>query len=133
MFIYIIKMSSFCYINPKNSLARDKKTHEAINKIVCKISDIPRHTEYKLDLELLTMICVMTEHLIDNKDKKIKIDKKNVVFDVYKQLFGNLKAEDLIVIDKNIQYLFENGKIKKKSIFSVVSSSVCDWIYRKVL
>lgn len=126
-------MSSFCYINPKNSLARDKKTHEAIDKIVCKISEIPRHTDYKLDLELLTMICVMVEHIIDNKDKKNKIDKKDIVFNVYKKLFGNLKPEDLVVIDKNIQYLFENQKIKKKNIFSVVSSSICDWVYRKVL
>lgn len=126
-------MSSFCYINPKNSLARDKKTHEAIDKIVCKISEIPRHTDYKLDLELLTMICVMVEHLIDNKDKKIKINKKDIVFEVYKKLFGNIRPEDLVVIDKNIQYLFENQKIKKKNIFSVVSSSICDWIYRKVL
>lgn len=126
-------MSSFCYINPKNSLARDKKTHEAIDKIVNKITEIPRHTDYKLDLELLTMVCIMAEHLIDNKDKKIKINKKDIVFDVYKKLFGNLKPEDLVVIDKNIQYLFENGKIKKKNFFSVVSSSVCDWIYRKVL
>ena len=126
-------MSSFCYINPLNGLARDKKIYEAVDKIVIKVTEIPRHTEYKMDLEMLTMICVMIEHLIDNKDKKIKINKKDIVFDVYKRVFGNLKPEDLTIIDKNIQYLFENKRIKKKSILTVVSSSVCDWFYRKVL
>lgn len=126
-------MSSFCYINPLNGLARDKKIYEAVDKIVIKVTEIPRHTEYKMDLEMLTMICVMVEHLIDNKDKKIKINKKDIVFDVYKRVFGNLKPEDLTIIDKNIQYLFENKRIKKKSILTVVSSSVCDWFYRKVL
>lgn len=126
-------MSSFCYINPLNGLARDKKIYEAVDKIVMKVTEIPRHTDYKMDLEMLTMICVMVEHLIDNKDKKIKINKKDIVFDVYKRVFGNLKPEDLTIIDKNIQYLFENKRIKKKSILTVVSSSVCDWFYRKVL
>lgn len=125
--------SSFCYINPKNSLARDKRTHEAIDKICEKITSIPRHADYKLDMELLTMVCVMVEHLIDNKDAKIKISKKDVVFDAYKKVFGNIKAEDLVVIDRNIQYLFENGKIKKKGIVHVISSSICDWIARKIL
>lgn len=126
-------MSSFCYINPLNGLKRDKKIYEAVDKIVMKITEIPRLSEYKMDLELLTMICTLIEHIINNKDKKVKINKKDIVFDVYKKTFGNLKAEDLTIIDKNIQYLFENGKIQKKSILSVISSSVYDWFYRKVL
>jgi len=124
---------SFCYINPKNSLARDKRTHEAIDKICEKITEIPKHQEYKLDMELLTMVCVMVEHLVDNKDAKIKVSKKDVVFDAYKRVFGNIKAEDLVVIDRNIQYLHENGKIKKKGLFNVVYASICDWITRKIL
>lgn len=125
--------SSLCYINPKNSLARDKKVNEAVDKIVCKVSDIPNHIEYKLDMELLTMVCVMVEHLIDNTDAKVKIDKKDIVFQAYKKLFGNIRPEDLTAIDRNIQYLFENGKIVKKSIFKVVSSSICEWFARKIL
>ena len=125
--------SSFCYINPKNSLARDKRTHEAIEKICAKITEIPHHADYKLDMEMLTMVCVMVEHLIDNKDVKIKISKKDVVFDAYKRVFGNIRSEDLVVIERNIQYLHENGKIKKKGLFHVVSTSICDWIARKVL
>lgn len=125
--------SSFCYINPKNSLARDAHTHEAVEQICAKITSIPRHTEYKLDMELLTMVVVMVEHLIDNKDKKVKINKRDIVFDAYKKCFGNIKAEDLVVLDRGISYLHENGRIKKKGLLRVISTSVCDWIRRKVL
>lgn len=126
-------MSSLCYVNPKNSLARSAKFSKTVDKIVCKACEVPDHTKFKLDLEFLTMICVMVEHLIDNKKEVVKVDKKDVVFTVYGKLFGTLLPSDMQVIDSNIQYLFENGKIKQKGIIKVVSSSIWDWIKRKIL
>ena len=126
-------MSSLCYVNPKNSLARSAKFSKTVDKIVCKATEVPDHIKYKLDLEFLTMICVMVEHLIDNKKEIVKVDKKDVVFTVYGKLFGTLTPPDMLVIDSNIQYLFENGKIKQKGIFKVVTSSIWDWIKRKIL
>lgn len=124
---------SLCYVNPKNSLARSKRFSEAVDKIVCKVGDIPHHTEYKMDMEMLTMVCVMVEHLIDNKKEVVKIDKKDVVFTAYGKLFGTLTPSDLQAIERNIQYLFENGKIKRKGFFKILTSSVCDWVARKIL
>lgn len=126
-------MSSLCYVNPKNSLARSAKFSKTVDKIVCKASEVPDHTKYKLDLEFLTMVCVMVEHLIDNKKEVVKVDKKDVIFTVYGKLFGTLTPPDLLVIESNIQYLFENGKIKQKGIFKVITSSIWDWIKRKIL
>lgn len=126
-------MSSLCYVNPKNSLARSTHFSQTVDKIVCKASEVPNHVKYKLDLEFLTMICVMVEHLIDNKKAVVKVDKKDVVFTVYGKLFGTLTPADLQVIESNIQYLYENGKIKQKGFFKVVTSSIWDWIKRKIL
>jgi len=126
-------MSSLCYINPKNSLARSAKFSRTVDKIVCKASEVPDHIKYKLDIEFLTMVCVMIEHLIDNKKEVVKVDKKDIVFCVYGKLFGTLMPNDIQVIMSNIQYLFENGKIKKKTMFKVITSSICDWIERKIL
>ena len=126
-------MSSLCYVNPKNSLARSAKFSKTVDKIVCKAAEVPNHVKYKLDLEFLTMVCVMVEHLIDNKKEVVKVDKKDVVFCVYGKLFGTLTPTDVQVIESNIQYLFENGKIKQKGIFKVVTSSIWDWIKRKIL
>jgi len=126
-------MSSLCYVNPKNSLARSAKFSKTVDKIVCKASEVPDHIKYKLDLEFLTMVCVMVEHLIDNKKEAVKIDKKDVVFTVYGKLFGTLTPPDMQVIESNIQYLFENGKIKQKGFFKVITSSIWDWIERKIM
>ena len=126
-------MSSLCYVNPKNSLARSAKFSKTVDKIVCKAAEVPNHVKYKLDLEFLTMVCVMVEHLIDNKKEVVKVDKKDVVFCVYGKLFGTLTPTDVQVIESNIQYLFENGKIKQKGIFKVITSSIWDWIKRKIL
>lgn len=128
-----IKMSSLCYVNPKNTLARSSKISKTIDKIVDKASDIPDHLKYKLDLEYLTMICIMVEHLIDNKKEVVKINKKDIVFSVYAKLFGTLTPNDLQVIESNIQYLYENGKIKQKTFLKVITSSIWDWFKRKIL
>lgn len=126
-------MSSLCYVNPKHSLARSAKISHTIEKIVCKAAEIPDHIKYKLDLEYLTMICIMVEHLIDNQKEVVKVDKKDIVFVVYGKLFGTLTPPDLKVIESNIQYLHENGKIHKKGWVKVITSSICDWFKRKIL
>lgn len=126
-------MSSLCYVNPKHSLARSAKISHAIDKIVCKAADIPDHIKYKMDLEFLTMICIMVEHLIDNQKQSVKVDKRDIVFVVYGKLFGTLTPPDLKMIESNIQYLHENGKIQKKGLVKVITSSICDWFKRKIL
>jgi len=100
---------------------------------VCKAADIPDYIKYKMDLEFLTMICIMVEHLIDNQKESVKVDKRDIVFVVYGKLFGTLTPPDLKMIESNIQYLHENGKIQKKGLVKVITSSICDWFKRKIL
>ena len=50
----------------------------------------------------------MIEFYIDNKKEKVKIDKTDIVFQVYSRLFNNMSHLDIIV---NITYLHTNGKI----------------------
>ena len=57
--------SNFCYIMPKNSLAKDAKINSLIAKIIQKVAEIPNHQEYKNNMELLKMICLMVEHASD--------------------------------------------------------------------
>jgi hypothetical protein len=126
---------SFVYINPKNKLKRTIKEEEAIKLLMAKVSEIPKYQEHKHCLELQTMLCVMTEHLINNQKKQPneKIDKKNLVIEAYKQLFHNVTPQDLTNLSDNIEYLYNNNKIKKVKITDVVSKSCIDWIKRKIL
>lgn len=125
--------SNFCYINPKNGLAKDQKVIHLIVKIIQKVSDIPNIVDYKYNLELLTLVCCMIEHGIDNKKEKVKIDKCDIVFQVYNRLFNNMSPNDIKGLTSNITYLHENGRIKKRGLWTVISSSICDWVTRRIL
>jgi len=126
---------NFCYINPKNGLAKDAKINGLIAKIIQKVAEIPNHHEYKNNMELLKMVCLMVEHAIDNTGKKdkLRIDKKDIVFSVYTRLWNGFSPSDVKALEANIAYLHENGQIIKKGIWSVVKHSVCDWFSRKIL
>lgn len=126
---------NFCYINPKNSLAKDAKINSLVAKIIQKVAEIPNHHDYKNNMELLKMVCLMVEHAIDNTGKKdkLRIDKKDIVFQVYIRLWNGFSPSDIKALEANISYLHENGQIIKKSIWSVVKHSVCDWFSRKIL
>ena len=127
--------SNFCYIMPKNSLAKDAKINSLVAKIIQKVAEIPNHQEYKNNMELLKMICLMVEHAIDNTGKKdkLRIDKKDIVFQVYTRIWNAISPADLKTLDANIQYLHENNCIIKKGIWSIAKHSVCDWFNRKIL
>jgi cell division protein ZapA (FtsZ GTPase activity inhibitor) len=125
--------SNFCYVTPKNGLAKDAKINTIVAKIIQKVADIPNHNEYRGNMELLKMICIMIEHAVDNKEEKIKIDKKDIVFQIYTRLWNGMKPDEIKNIENNIQFLWENGQIKKKGLWSVVKHSVCDWVSRKIL
>lgn len=125
--------SNFAYIMPKNSLAKDVRIQKLIVKIMEKITDIPYHTEYRNNMEMLKMVCIMVEHAVDNKKEKIKIDKKDIVYQVYNRLFSGLKPNELKDLEANIQYLWENNQIRKKGLWSVIKHSVSDWFSRKVI
>lgn len=126
-------MSNFCYVNPKNSLSKNIKLAQIVNQISGKITDIQDFRKFQTDLELLKMTCIMVEHAINNKKEKTKIDKKDIVFQVYVKTFGNLTPEKLKDIDNNIQYLWENNQIVKKKFWTIVKHSLCDWFERKIL
>ena len=63
-------------------------------------------------MELLKMVCTIIEHEIDNKKGKIKIDKKDIVMQVYTRMYNGLSPQALKDLGANIEDLWENGQIK---------------------
>jgi hypothetical protein len=84
-------------------------------------------------MELLKMVCSILEQEVDNKKNKIKIDKKDIVFRVWNRLFDSMKPSDIKDLEANIQYLWENGQIKRKAFLKVCVACVCDWVRRRIL
>jgi len=126
----------FSFINPRNQLWKDAKISKTHQKILDKITSLPSEVRQdKNNMELLTMVCCMVEHSIDNKEKKdkLKIDKKDLVLKIYNSLYGNLTPQDLDTINKNIEYLHDNNQIIKYHFITVLTAGCIEWFKKKVL
>jgi hypothetical protein len=129
-------MSNFSYLKPANGLWKETKVKKVQDRILQKISELPEEVrKNKHSMEMLLLVCNCIEHSIDNKKKpdKIKIDKKILLIQIYKELYGNLSPADCDLFEKNIEFLHDNGHIKKESLLKVCCYTVVDWVKRKVL
>lgn len=124
--------SSFVFVNPQNALYRDAKVSKLINKILEKVSNIPNYQDHRNDMELLRMITIMIEHSVNNKGKKVKIDKADIVFQIYNKLFDKITPNEINSIKSNIEYLHNNNHIKKVGCLNVIIGILKDWFKRRV-
>lgn len=113
----------------KNHLYKDLKLNDVKNKIIDRIKTFPNYEKYKNDVEFLGLVCNMIEHLVIKKDK---IDKKNLLLEIYKNVFP-LDENELDNISLNVEYLWNNKKIKKMSYFKVFLCGLSEWIKKKFL
>lgn len=135
IFLSNIIMSSFSYINPQNQLWKEAKISKVHQRILEKITSMPDVIRKdKFNMELLTMICCMIENSINNtgKKEKMRINKKDLAIKVVVSLFGTVTPQEIESIAKNIEYLHDNDKIVKYSAWVVVTSTVIDWLKKKV-
>lgn len=119
------------YIVPKNELDLTVRKNDIVNKIIKRVQELPDFRNFKDDLETLLFVCMLAEHLVINKKNKTKMDKKAIVLEVYEKCFGNGINKDLV--GKNIQFLFDNKRIKKVSLIKIVCGNISDWFERKIL
>lgn len=130
----IYKMSSQIiapYVVPKNGLDRTIKKNDIINKIIKRVQEFPDFRNYKDDMETLLFVCMLVEHLVINKKDKEKIDKKELVIEVYDKCFGANQINKETV-GRNVQFLYDNKRIKKISIFKIIYGSLSEWFNRKI-
>ena len=123
-------------IQPKNSLLREQHKNDLINKIALRIQAIPGYHSLKNDLELLGMCCNIVEYLIDNEKMKQKsgkrFDKKEIVIKAFEKAYSSLVEQEKVNLDRNIEYLHENGFIKKPTIYKIFKHTLCDWFTRRI-
>lgn len=115
------------FVQPKNELYKSLKRSEIVNKIFDRLSKLNEIKSFQQDMEFLNFVCQIVEHSFDKK--KYKFDKKQIVIDVFIKLFGVINKE---LVEKNIQYLYDNKKIKKLGCISIWFGSLSEWWMRKV-
>jgi hypothetical protein len=130
-------MSSFSFIKPQNGLWKEAKIAKVHARILDGITNLPSEVrENRHNMELVLLVCNMIENCgINNSSKsdKLKIDKKVLLIQVYKSLYGNISPIDIDTIQKNVEFLHDNGHIVRHPTWKLCAYGVVDWIKRKVL
>ena len=88
-----------------------------------KIAEYPATHQLKSCQEFILFCCKLIENLVQKKDK---IDKKELVKDVFKQLF-NLQPPELLVLDATVEFLWANSLICKIPL----SKKSINWFKKK--
>ena len=69
--------------------------------------------KFRIDNELLVLLCNLIEHLVVKKDGIIK---KELAIDILKSLY-NLTPEEEASISNNIQFIWNNAMIQRRSSY----------------
>lgn len=119
-------MNSLDLIPTTHSLGLEIKKQDAKEKIIERITQLKlTESKYKNSQDLLLLICNLSEHLI--KDKKI--DKKEIVMDIYTNIFA-LNATEKVTIENQIEFLHANKAIKKLSRFYLFCCSTYEYLFK---
>jgi len=114
---------------PKNDLAQEIKTAEIKNKICDRLNKIENLQIYKVNSEFLVLACNLIEYYVK---KKYNIDKSNLLISIYDTIFANLTDDEKTTIRQNIQFIWNNGHIKKISVYRLFFTSIKEWVKKKV-
>lgn len=113
----------------KNTISRQLKKEKLKKDIIEKLNEIPDLQNLKMDIELALFVCRCIESEVKKEDK---IVKKDIFIEIIQSIF-NLNRDEILIVEKQLEFLHENNKITKSKIFNYVCNSVSDWFSRKIL
>ena len=114
----------------KNTLLAHSKFHSLLNEISEIIKSIHAVEDLRKDPELILLICNLIENSMDAN--KWKIDKKELALSIHDNIFSDTDEEKEHT-RLQIQFFYDNGKIKKKKWYKLLITYCLDWIKRKFL
>lgn len=124
-------MSDLTEIIPaKNHLFKSLRVNEIKEAVIKRIQSFPNYQQYKNDVEFLLLVCNMLEHLVNKGEK---INKKETLVEIYKQTFASLSADEQKAIEQNVEFLWNNKKIKKVSYYKLFKTAIWEWVKKKFL
>jgi hypothetical protein len=117
-----------------SALKRKQKVADCVKALKDKLSEIPDLAEFRQSDELVEIVCCVVENLLAKKAKKYKINKKDVVFEVYKELFHKqpLTEAEKEVLSKRIDYLHEKGLIHSVAFLEWAGKGIVQWLLKKI-
>jgi hypothetical protein len=119
------------YVKFKRKLFKADLEKQLSTIIEDKIKALPNYTELKVHPELILLCCQLVENSIED-NKKLKVDKKELVINVMHKLF-NYNPADKKTVEETIEFLWQTGKIHKVKAIKKIGRLVWDWFKRKFL
>ena len=111
-------------INPKNNLLKSQKFSDILALLKQKVSEYPPNHILKQCNEFLLYVCKIVEEVVVKGDK---INKKDFVIDLFKQLFS-LNDSECKLVSSSIDFLWSNGLISKiktsKKLWNMIKKAV---------
>lgn len=108
------------------SLALEICNNEIKSKIVSRLTELKLNdAKYKTNPDIILLVCNLIENLVKNK----KINKKQLLLDVFVQLY-NVQPNDRVIIESQIEFLHSNKAIKKLSKFYLFSCGVYEYLFK---
>lgn len=138
MIMSAISLDNLDIITPQRSLSQHILTNSLVQSLVTKIRMMPNYQDLKNCIELTLYCCNAIENLHSqyqpkkSTDKAQKINKSDLVIDALSQVF-QLTDDDRTLIRKNIQFLYDIGKIKKLTFFKSSVRSASLWFQKRIL
>lgn len=123
---------TFQNVKMKHSLAIHNKEENIKHEIVKHIRDIPNYQLLVDDPELLLWICNVVENAYTEYVDKVKPDKKELVITIMTLAFSLPKPEQER-LDKAIQFLWNNKKIKRTALIKKAGRCLYSWLERRIL
>lgn len=115
----------------KHSLCVHNKYETIKHALINHIRTIPGYELLYNDPEMVLWVCNVVENSAEPVDKK-KPDKKELVMTIMTLCF-NLQKDKQEAVEKTIEFLWSNKKIKKMSIVKKAGNYIYDWLQRKIL
>ena len=114
-------------IVPKNDLALKIKIDSIKSKIIERISKFDNLQSYRNNQELIVLICNSIEHLT----RGIKINKLDLAISICDNLFVNLTDEEKVKITETINFIHQNGFIKRIPYYKLFCISAFEYFKSK--
>lgn len=108
------------------SLDLEIKQNAVKTQIVTRLTELKLiDQKYKVNPDIILLVCNLIENLVKNK----KINKKQLLLDVFVQIY-NIQANDRVIIESQIEFLHSNKAIKKLSKFYLFSCGVYEYFFK---
>jgi hypothetical protein len=122
-------MSDLSLIAITPNLSLEIKQNEIKTKIITRLTELKLNDpKYKMSQDVLLLVANLIEHLV--KDKKI--NKKQMLLDVFQLLFNiNANTLEKNLIEQQLEFLHSNKAIKKLSKFYLFCCSAYELFFKK--